>query len=238
MTPVLIPIINGRELTRNCINSVLAQDVPCEAFVLDNGATDGSGEMLRAWADDRIHYIAARKPSVAASWNFGLKWLFAQGHAAVLVLNNDTELRPDTVRWLMADGGPFVTAVGAVEKEKIEPPYIPPDPSKKRDHPDHSCFLIRKSCYEAIGGFDEEYEGGYVEDAEWHLSMYRAGIPAVCLELPFWHLGAGTIKNSDPEMMREIQLRADHNRSRFKERHGAEVGSPEYYALFGHGAPE
>jgi len=256
VTPVLIPIINGKELTRNCIKSVLAQDVPCEVFVLDNGATDGSGEMLRAWADDRIHYIAARKPSVAASWNFGLKWLFAQGHAAVLVLNNDTELRPDTVRWLLADGGPFVTAVGAVEKEKIRPQIggsykgredaswvdgdhwlASPDASAKRPHPDFSCFLIRKVCYEQVGPFDEGFDGAYCEDSDYHVRMMQAGITAEALELPFWHLGAGTIKN-DPSEATPIQQAADRNRKRFKEKYGVEVGSPQYYALFGHGEPQ
>ena len=238
MTPVLIPIINGRELTRNCIKSVLAQDVPCEVFVLDNGATDGSGEMLRAWADDRIHYIAARKPSVAASWNFGLKWLFAQGHAAVLVLNNDTELRPDTVRWLLADGGPFVTAVGAVEKEKIEPPYTPPDPSKKRPFPDYSCYLIRRDAWDLVGPFDENFEGAFCEDLDHHIRLHKAGIKAEALELPFYHVGSATINTADADMRTEISTKAQRNRDYFKQKWGVGVGSPQYYALFGHGEPQ
>jgi len=262
MTPVLIPIINGKELTRNCIKSVLAQDVPCEVFVLDNGATDGSGEMLRAWADDRIHYIAARKPSVAASWNFGLKWLFAQGHAAVLVLNNDTELRPDTVRWLLADGGPFVTAVGAAEKEKIAPQifgsikggvftkgkefeiqpeeyYAPPDPAMKRPFPDYSCYLIRRECWDIVGPFDENFLGAFCEDLDHHIRIHKAGMSAMCLELPFYHVGSATINTADEPLRKDISAQAQKNREYFKKKWGVGVGTSEYYAIFGgHGEPQ
>lgn len=262
MTPVLIPIINGRELSRACIKSVLAQDVPCEVFVLDNGATDGSGEMLRAWADDRIHYIAARKPSVAASWNFGLKWLFAHGHDAVLVLNNDTLLRPDTVRWLVADGGPFVTAVGTVDKEKIAPHiffqmnggtftkgqefeikeyerhYAPPDPAMKRPFPDYSCYLIRRECWDIVGPFDENFLGAFCEDLDHHIRIHKAGMTAMCLELPFYHVGSATINTADEPVRKEISAQAQKNREYFKQKWGVEVGSSEYYQIFGTGSPQ
>ncbi len=233
MTPVLIPIINGRELTRSCIKSVLAQDVPCEVVVLDNGATDGSGEMLRAWADDRVTYIAARKPSVAASWNFGLKWLFGNGHAAVLTLNNDTELRPDTVRWLLADGADFVTAVGTTEKEKINPPYLPPDPTKKRPHPDHSCFLIRKRAWDIVGPFDENFEGAYCEDLDNHIRLHKAGIKAEALELPFYHVKSATINTADQALRDEISAKAQRNRDYFQKKWGVGVGTEAYYEIFG-----
>ncbi len=233
MTPVLIPIINGRELTRSCIKSVLAQDVPCEVIVLDNGATDGSGEMLRAWDDDRITYIAARKPSVAASWNFGLEWLFSHGHDAVLVLNNDTLLRPDTVRWLLADGGDFVTAVGTTEKAKIDPPYLPPDPTKKRPHPDHSCFLIRKRAWDLVGPFDENFEGAYCEDLDNHIRLHKAGIKAEGLELPFYHVKSATMNIADQALRDEISAKAQRNRDYFQKKWGVGVGTEAYYEIFG-----
>ncbi len=233
MIPVLIPIINGRELTRACIKSVLAQDVPCEVMVLDNGATDGSGEMLRAWDDDRITYIAARKPSVAASWNFGLEWLFSHGHDAVLVLNNDTELRPDTVRWLLADGGDFVTAVGTTEKAKIDPPYLPPDPTKKRPHPDHSCFLIRKRAWDLVGPFDENFEGAYCEDLDNHIRLHKAGIKAEGLELPFYHVKSATMNIADQALRDEISAKAQRNRDYFQKKWGVGVGTEAYYEIFG-----
>ena len=68
--------------------------------------------------------------------------------------------------------------------------------------------------------------------------MHRAGIEAICLDLPFYHIGAGTLKNASPEEQKKTQDQAGRNRAYFKRQVGVEIGSPEYYALFGHGHPE
>src|SRR6185369_5613182 len=113
--------------------------------------------------------------------------------------NNDTLLRPDAIRHLVNDQGPFVTCVGTNDKSKIDPPYTDPDPQMKRVFPDFSCFLIRKECYEEVGEFNEACNGAYTEDSDYHVRMHRMGITAMALEIPFWHLGAGTIKNAEPQ---------------------------------------
>jgi hypothetical protein len=176
--------------------------------------------------------------------------VFLKKSEYVLVVNNDIELRPDTYRHLVADGGGFVTAVGTNDPEKIKPPmkyehklanirgpYLDPDPSKKRPHPDFSCFLIRKEVFEEVGPFDERFEGAYCEDSDYHVRMHRAAITAYALELPFLHHGAQTVKNADPGDQKRIQIQADKNRALFKQIYGFGVGSPEYYASFGTGAP-
>ncbi len=237
MNWILCPLHNGLHLTRAALRTFLAQDVPCNVLLLDNASTDGTVPWLNGIRDERVLTMLMMKPlSVAASWNAMLRWVFKREDHAIVV-NNDTLLRPDTVRHLLADGGLFVTAVGTDDPSKIDPPYHEPDPAKKRPHPDFSCFAIRKECYQRVGPFSEEYAGGYCEDADYHLRMHRAGIDAVCLDLPFYHVGAGTLKSVEHDQARKIQLRADKNRALFRKRYGVDVGSPEYYALFGHGAP-
>lgn len=234
-TPVIIPLLNGLDLTRNCVESVLAQDVPVSILLLDNGSTDGT----EAWARElvkaelRVEYLRAMLPSVSASWNYGLACAFKKADAA-LVLNNDTQLRPDTVRHLLADGGGFTTAVSVREPERIRPPYIPPDPSRRRPHPDFSCFLIRREVYELVGPFDENFKRAYAEDSDYHVRMHRAGVRAECLEISFLHVdaGSGTIKHSTPAESLQIQVQADRNREYFHQKWGFRVGSPEYYASF------
>lgn len=170
--------------------------------------------------------------SVAASWNRALRWCFKSGAEHVFCVNNDVELRPDTYRHLVNDGGGFVTAVGTRDPEKIKPPYIDPDPSKKRPHPDFSAFLIRREVYEEVGGFDEEFLIAYCEDSSYHVRLHRAGITAIALELPFLHHGAMTIKYADPAEVRKIQIQADKNRQYFKSKYGFDVGSTAYYEYF------
>jgi GT2 family glycosyltransferase len=249
MNWIIVPVRNGLHLTRAAMKDFLAQDIGgVRVLVIDNASTDGTAQWLTA-LDERVHTIHNDPPrSVAASWNQGLRWVFGEpGEAGAwaLVVNNDVRLRPDTYRQLLADGGGFVTAVGTDDPKKIglessDPNvrcfiYYPPDPSAKRPHPDFSCFLIRKSVYETTGPFNEQFTGAYCEDADYHLRLHRAGIDACCLDLPFLHYGAQTIKLAfGSGLDTEIKQQADRNRVLFRELHGVEVGSAEYYALFGH----
>lgn len=174
------------------------------------------------------------------------------------MLNNDTEVRPDTARHLVEDGSGFVTAVGSEDPKCVEPPWKwtqtnaqtgekserpamlwpAPDPLKKRSHPDFSAYLIRREVFEKVGPFDENFHGAYAEDSDFHLRMHQAGIEAICLDLPFLHYGAQTIKQASEAEANAISKQADANRAYFKQKHGVEVGSKEYYALFGHGEPK
>lgn len=225
---ILCIAFGNAHLTKAAVTSFLAQDVPCRVVLINNASRDNTAAWMATLPDSvlQVHFSAQR--SVAACWNFGLDWCFRNGAESVLVANNDVELRPETYRLLEADGGPFVTAVGVNTKEQAQEAL---EPEKRRDHPDFSCFMIRKDTFQRVR-FDEAYEGAYAEDAAFHLSMFRAGIPAYCIGLPFYHVASGSMKYSDEEAQERIRFYADRNRKLFKDRHGADVGSPEYYALF------
>lgn len=254
MNYILCPVRNGLHLTQAAVRTFLAQDIGnVEVLIIDNCSQDGTTQWLWSQPVRAVRFCPGK--SVAASWNFGLKQLFGEGAEHVCVVNNDVELRPDTLRHLVADGGLFVTAVGTRDRSKIEPGmamvfagddllpsgikrvYDAPDASHKRPHPDFSCYLIRRECWERVGEFDENFKGAYAEDADFHARMNKLGITAYCLDLPFLHYGAQTLKLSEREDSLEIMGKADANRAYFKSKWGVEVGSPEYYSMFGHDAP-
>lgn len=236
MVPVVILLYNNLHLSKPCIKSVLAQDVPVYCWAIDTGSTDGTIPWLLTMRD--VHFTPLIPfHSVAASWNFALNHLFSEGHDAVLVLNNDTVLRPDTVRHLVNDGGGFVTAVGTDDPEKIKD-LSPPDPSKKRPHPDFSCYLIRPEVWEKVGPFNEKFLIAFCEDSEYHCRLHAAGVTAWALELPFLHWGSATIKNADHADQIRISTQADKNKQFFKSLYGFDVGSKEYYDYFGTGSPD
>ena len=241
---------NNLHLTKAAVASLRKQDIEggMNILVIDNCSKDSTG----AWLDSQPDLYTLRlttQDSVAGCWNRALRWLFIEkGELHALFINNDAVLRPDTYRWLVADGGLFVTCVGkrdpaCVEMQRTETHgtvhvgYLPPDPDKKRPHPDYSCYLIRRECFDRVGEFDENFKRAFVEDGDYHTRMHKAGIQAECLELPFYHYGSATVKNCDLKERRAIQKQADLNRKYFASKWGFEMASPAYYDFFGSEAP-
>jgi O-antigen biosynthesis protein len=234
MLPILVPLRNNLHLTRRCLASIRKQDIEVQPWLLDNGSSDGTS----AWASiqrDILYTYYDPQLSVAAIWNVGLSMVFDKLHCeAAICLNNDTELLPCTARLLVEDGGGFVTGVSVdqwptiINIEQL-------DPSLRRPHPDMSCFLIRKWVWEKVGEFDERFEIAFVEDLDMDMRMYKAGIRAYCLDLPFLHHRSSTLKNAEPAEARRIQIQADKNREYFKKKWGMVPGSPEFYQAMGKG---
>lgn len=239
---------NNLHLTRNAVRTFLAQDIgDVRVLIIDDNSTDGTlkwAQSIPVMAIPRFDHSG-----VAAMWNLGLGIILSDNDYA-LVCNNDVELRPDTYRWLLEDGGGFVTAVGSNDREKIRGRlamkdvtslnredfktwYDPPDPNHTRPHPDFSCYLIRKETYEKVGPFDENFKTAFCEDWDYHVRLHKAGITAHCIDLPFLHLSSQTVCNSSPEERERILTQAKANREYFKEKWGVEGGTEEYYALFG-----
>ncbi len=128
-----------------------------------------------------------------------------------------------------------MTAVGV--RKMPETFDLPPDPAKKRPHPDFSCYVIRKTVYEQVGPFDENFRIAFAEDGDYDLRMYQAGIRAYCIDLPYLHHGSMTIKNAELGEVRKIQRQADRNREYFKKKWGFAMGSDEYYRALDKGSP-
>lgn len=228
--PVIMLCHNALPLTQRAVESVLKQDVPVQLRIVDNHSTDGTWEWLQTQQVMRWQFKPAL--GVSAAWNFALTDVFRNFDHAV-VINNDVELRTDTVRELTEDPGEFVTAVSVGDPAQLEWDGV----IRRRPHPDFSCYMIRRSCWEKVGGFDESMVL-YASDADYHLRMHQAGIEAYTIGIPFYHYASGTLKSVSPAERARIERQADADRARFEEKWGCRVGSPEYYALFGTGAPE
>ncbi len=229
---IILVARNNLHLTKKAVASALAQDTPCDVLLIDNASSDGTAQ----WAATKhlCRISLATQISLAECWNIGLQcaWLAGRGHA--LVLNNDVEIRVDAYRLLLAHGGPFVTCVSVDTRERMgtendrgAADFVP------REHPDFSSFLIRKEVTERVGWFDEDCFPAYTEDSRYHVSMWRHGIRAVCIDVPFLHHGASTLKYCDPAEASKIRRGADRNREKFKQMYGCYPGEqPGYGALF------
>src|SRR5947209_7019769 len=114
LASVIIPLFNNVTLTRACFEALVATtpEHVYEVVLVDNGSTDGTGELLDALAGD-VTIIRNRV-------NRGFAGACNQGAAAArgeyyVFLNNDTEPLPGWLEPLTgtADGNARVGAVGS-----------------------------------------------------------------------------------------------------------------------------
>lgn len=226
------PLLNGLHLTRKALPTFLAQDIGNVGVMFyDNASEDGTKQWLQSLPDDVVSYVTSpQRCSVAAAWNRCLRTIFRVGKAPyALVVNNDVELPPHFCRMLVEDGGQFVTGVGVSDRSCLQQA---PNPESKSPHPCFSAFLIRRDCWERVGPFDEEFLGAYFEDNAYNVECHRKGIQAYSLDVPFYHVGSATLKNSDEAEQERIRKAYDHNKEVFRKKYGCVPGEPEYDALF------
>jgi GT2 family glycosyltransferase len=102
---------NSREMTRDCIQSLLAMEGDSfQILLIDNGSQDGSVEYLQE-AFPNIQVIAnGRNLGFAAGCNIGMDRALREGYDYVLLVNNDTIIDPMLLRELRGEAGRCPTA--------------------------------------------------------------------------------------------------------------------------------
>lgn len=183
---VIVPTFNRRELLGRAIDSILAQTVPVdEIIVIDDGSSDGTGEMLAARHGDRVRHVWQANAGVSAARNRGMA--MANG-SYIALLDSDDLWHPEKnarqLEWLerhpehdmvlcnveRVDAEGFSLGVlrrrdtiredGRVLRWLIHEPALVP-----------ASMMMRRRVYECIGGFDESLRTA--EDLEYHLRIAR-----------------------------------------------------------------
>lgn len=120
---IIIPVYNKEQYIRQCLESLLQQDFDSfEIVAVDDGSTDGSGEICDQWAakDQRIQVIHTENGGVTAARRKGVEQ--AEG-CYVMFVDADDQLLPHAIKTLhtaitqeTADEviGRFVTQHGVV----------------------------------------------------------------------------------------------------------------------------
>ncbi len=194
---VVVPVHDHAELTRACLDAVLA-DLPedCELVVVDDASTDSTPVLLAGYGEAIRVVRRERNGGFAAACNEGA----AAGRGDRLVfLNNDTEPRPGWLQALRghADAHPEVAVVGAkllypgevvqhagvVFGQDGYPHHL--YAGFPADHPavchprrlqavTAACMLVRRAAFERAGGFDAGYLNS-LEDVDLCLRIGEGG---------------------------------------------------------------
>ncbi len=212
---IIMPFIDCWDYTRAAATDALAQEIdpPARLLLIDNGskravrllaeefdrfAPIGRGGNLLLWRH------APPLPSIAATWNRALDFVWEAGGEHALVVNNDVRLNKRTYELLLKCSKDtkalFVTAVGVDEGEfkmEAEEPYATIKYGD-RGGPDFSCYLISKECH-AKYRFDENFVPAYHEDNDYHRRMILGGDGdrIFSINVPFLHYASVTINRDE-----------------------------------------
>jgi len=172
----VMPAFNAAEFIAESIASLLAQtEPPVEVIVVDDGSKDDTAAMAER-AGARVIRQANGGP--AAARNAGIRAATTEG---IALLDADDIARPTRLA-RQRDGlvDSTVAVVFSAHDVEGKVPPVPPavidfDVLWARNCIPTSTVLLRKSAWEAVGGFDEARDLIGVEDYNFWLRLAHAG---------------------------------------------------------------
>ena len=181
MSNPIIPLVTIITVCRNAgdtiertLQSVTAQTYPhIEYIVIDGASTDGTVEMVRACSAVTT-WISEADKGIADAFNKGLARASGEW---VGILNADDWYEPETVARVIGaikDADIVHGAVRYWEGDKPREVYYPCQAKLTREMTiNHPSVFVRRSVYEAEGGFDPAYR--LAMDYELMLRLYVKG---------------------------------------------------------------
>lgn len=241
---IVMPILGARQYTITAIADCLAQSVPVKILLINQGVDDDFRDELERIAeeyDDRILLWSHQPPlpSLSATWNRVLDFVWEVGGTEALVVNNDVRLHPGTVSGLQevltGVGALFVSAVGVTAEQfaEIQGKTLQVN-SAARGGPDFSCFLISQSCHLAFR-FDEGFIPAVCEDLDYHRRIMLAGHAKdiFSVNLPYLHYASATLKTATPEVRARIeQAIANGARKHYLAKWGGPVNEERFFTPY------
>lgn len=185
----IIPVFNGSATLRQAIDSVLDQtSCGLELIVVDDGSTDSTPAIIESYGG-RVRQIRQSNAGPAAARNVGVRsargkylafldaddrWLPEMLERAIVMLDSDPDCVVAYGNLLMVDSDGRSLATHLIGEQYAHAPSM--EEILARMWPIMpSAALIRRSAFDACGGFVEEFRGAGFEDAFLWLRLREQG---------------------------------------------------------------
>ena len=216
------------ELTKLAIASVLAQDIPVDLTVIDNGSTPDTAAYLNTLSSIRVIRNETNISPCRVA-NTQLERIFTSS-PHILCLPNDVILPPNLycefLKW------PRGIVTGSQTHDRSYDLSTPIEVQAVSENTPMAVLLLRKWAYDALIAkdgyfFDEQFEH-YCSDCDWALRTASCGIRGIQLNLIYYHYGSASVKLNTPENYSRMAALADADRKRFREKWNFGVSDLEY----------
>jgi GT2 family glycosyltransferase len=222
-TSVVLVVFNQLSLTRACLESLQTTTAPFDLCIVDNGSTDDTPAFFRelgASCPLTYHRNDANVGLIQAL-NQGAR--LGQGET-LCFLHNDVEMRDQ--HWLArlraALEGPHrigLAGLYGARKLRADGRYagrsivhcLAGSATLEADLAevaavDGVCLCLKRSVFQAVGGFDEEYGFFHGYDRDLSFAVREAGWRCGVVKAPFVHRGGGTRSGEGAPMSRAADL--------------------------------
>lgn len=199
---VILPVRNGGEYIKSCINSILSQTLQdFNILILENCSTDGTGEWLASLQNDKIIIIPADKPlSIEDNWGRikdipKNKFITLIGHDDLLYpdflenINRLIELCPGASIYHTHFN--FIDAEGKIIRKSKPMNSLLTDNDLLKGFLTQTIdsmgtgYVMRAKNYDAVGGIPVKYPNLLFADFELWLSLTEKGGMAVAANTCF-----------------------------------------------------
>jgi glycosyltransferase involved in cell wall biosynthesis len=189
LVSVIIPVHDGERFVAEAIGSVIAQTYrPLEIIAVDDGSTDGSAAIVRAFPG--VRYLHQPNRGVGAARNRGVA---AATGEAVAFLDQDDLWLPDKIArqmrrladdpsadYALVRQSRFLDASATAVPAWINPALL----NTELEGREPSALLVSRATFDRVGAFDESYR--HNSDSDWFFRASEAGlragvVPAVLL---------------------------------------------------------
>jgi glycosyltransferase involved in cell wall biosynthesis len=165
LVSVIIPCFNQAEFLAEAVDSALAQDyAPLEIVVVNDGSTDGTGEVARRYGD-RVRYVASANRGLAGARNLGIanstgalialldaddRWLPGKlAHQVRRMIDApDVAMLFSSYRCFTPDGKCWTIEVGDGFRPSLHDQL-------HLNHANVPTAIFRRDVFDQLGGYDE-----------------------------------------------------------------------------------
>lgn len=184
LVSVIIPVYNCERYLGEAIESASAQTYrPIEVIVLDDGSTDGSGDVAKRFVPP-VRYYFQPNAGLGAARNMGIS--LAQGSVFAFLDSDDVWLEGKLTRQMaVLDDNPEVDMVFGYARQFASPELDQQSKTKIRSSDEvlpgyfAGTMLIKRDAFYRVGLFETDWRVG--EFVDWYLKAMERGLKSFLL---------------------------------------------------------
>lgn len=186
----IMAVYNGQRYLAEAINTMVGQALaPREIIIVDDGSTDGTADIIKSYGD-KVTYVHQENAGQSAARNHGVR--IAKGQF-IAFLDADDLIHPNKLyRQIPCFDEDADLVLCDAFAQNFWSPEVPDDQRVRHDleqltHSDEpwrehiSTWLVRKSAFDQIGGFEEGRMFG--EDSDWYDRLKASGAKMLTLNV-------------------------------------------------------